>query len=194
MKVVTLLGSPKRKGNCATVLNWAVQELEGMGHQVECHHVAQRDVRGCLGCYNCQRRLDEPGCVIKDDAAWIFERMIGADAIIYASPLYFWSFPGQMKCLLDRHVCLAKGYRTPDHKSFLDGRHAALLITCDGPIEPQTKTPKQIFDRMQKYVKFHVSGKFVVSGCTVPRNLSEDAMDTAHELARTLAGQVMAAG
>lgn len=50
MKVVTLLGSPRRKGNCATVLNWAVQELEGMGHQVECHHIAHQDIKGCLGC------------------------------------------------------------------------------------------------------------------------------------------------
>jgi multimeric flavodoxin WrbA len=58
------------------------------------------------------RKSDRPGCVQKDDAFSVFERMMAADALIYSSPLYCWDFPAQMKALIDRHFCLVTGYGT----------------------------------------------------------------------------------
>ena len=48
--------------------------------------------------------------------------MIGADALVYAAPLYCWCFPAQMKALIDRHVSLVTGFETPKHKSLIEGK------------------------------------------------------------------------
>ncbi|MCG6879203.1 MAG: flavodoxin family protein, partial [Deltaproteobacteria bacterium] len=105
MKIVTILGSPKKKGNTGTVLSLLEDKVK-KEHEIERIHITQYNVGGCLGCYKCREKKDEPGCVQKDDALTIFEKMIQADAIVYASPLYCWSFTAQMKPLIDRHVCL----------------------------------------------------------------------------------------
>ena len=133
MKIVAILGSPKKNGNTARVLSM-FEEKVGDKHEVERIHITGYKVGGCLGCYKCREKKDEPGCVQKDDALAIFDKMIQADAIVYASPLYCWSFSSQLKPLIDRHVCLVSGYGTPDHDSLISGKPAALLVTCAGPI------------------------------------------------------------
>ena len=50
MKVMTILGSPKKKGNTAKVLGWLEEELEAQGNQVSRINITDREVRGCLGC------------------------------------------------------------------------------------------------------------------------------------------------
>ncbi|OQY43177.1 MAG: NADPH-dependent FMN reductase, partial [Desulfobacteraceae bacterium 4572_87] len=112
MKILTLLGSPKISGNTATVLSMFEENVK-TEHEVERIHITQHKVGGCLGCMKCQAKKDAPGCVQKDDALTIFDKMIHADAIVYASPLYCWSFSSQIKPLIDRHVCLVSGYGTP---------------------------------------------------------------------------------
>ncbi len=78
MKIITILGSPKKKGNTAKVLSMFEDKVEN-NHEVERINVTKYNVGGCLGCYKCQESKDEPGCVQKDDALAIFEKMIQAN-------------------------------------------------------------------------------------------------------------------
>ena len=87
MKIITILGSPRIKGNTAKVLSMFEDNVEKK-HEVERINTNQYKVGGCLGCYKCKEKESEPGCVQNDDALIIFEKMIQADAIVYASPLY----------------------------------------------------------------------------------------------------------
>ncbi len=144
MKILAILGSPKKSGNTAKVLSM-FEEKVGPDHEVERIHITQYKVGGCLGCYQCHEKRDEPGCVQKDDALLIFDKMIKADAIVYASPLYCWSFTSQLKPLIDRHVCLVTDFGTPDHDSFISGKPTALLVTCAGPIEGNCDAIRSIF-------------------------------------------------
>jgi len=71
MKIITILGSPKKKGNTAKVLSMFEDKVEN-NHEVERINVTNYNVGGCLGCYKCQERKGEPDCVQKDDALTIF--------------------------------------------------------------------------------------------------------------------------
>ena len=102
MRIATILGSPRRKGNTATVLG-LFEERVTPEHQVERIDIIDHPIRGCLGCQVCQRVVDRPGCRQKDDAVAIFERLLVADAIVYATPLYAWSFSSQLKALSEPH-------------------------------------------------------------------------------------------
>ena len=107
MNILTILGSPRKKGNTAGVLDMVEQELSG-GHHVERLAITSVKVNGCLGCEACQKVAVRPGCVQKDDAVVVFERMMAADAVIYSSPLYCWDFSSQMKALIDRAGYVSK--------------------------------------------------------------------------------------
>jgi multimeric flavodoxin WrbA len=81
MKVLTILGSPRKKGNTATVLRH-FENLVAEHHQVDRVNITEQDVRGCLGCGACKKKPDEPGCIQKDDAVSIFNRMLNSDIVV----------------------------------------------------------------------------------------------------------------
>jgi multimeric flavodoxin WrbA len=182
MNVLTLLGSPRKRGNTATALGWFEADLQARGHQVERVNIVDHRVNGCLGCGKCLAVSDRPGCVQKDDAMGIFERMMAADKVVYASPLYCWGFSSQMKALIDRHFCLVKGYGTPEYKSFVDGKPMALLVTCAGPVEGNADLIQTLFDRVNDYGKSKVIGKYVIPFCTTPDALGNEAKGMVEKL------------
>ena len=185
MQILTILGSPRKKGNTATVLSRFEDEVE-KEHQVERINITQQKVNGCLGCYKCQEKTDEPGCVQKDDALTILEKMMQVDAIVYASPLYCWSFASQIKPLIDRHFCMAKGYGTPDRISLLKGKRAALLVTCAGPVEGNCDPIRQIFNGFSEYLQLTARGIFILPFCTVPDAIGDKGAELASSLAKSI--------
>ena len=187
MKIITILGSPRKKGNTAKVLSM-FEDKVGNNHEVERLNVTKYNVGGCLGCYKCQENKDEPGCVQKDDALTIFEKMIQADAIVYASPLYCWSFTSQIKPLIDRHFCLVTGAGTPDHDSLISGKPAALLVTCAGPIEGNCDAIQSIFTGFTDYAKLMAKGNFILPFCTTPDDISAEGVKLAGNLAKAITG------
>jgi multimeric flavodoxin WrbA len=182
MKIMTILGSPKRNGNTATVLE-QFESIITDDHEVDRVDIASYNITGCVGCYACQQVPDEPGCVQQDDVVSIFERMMKSDAVVYASGLYCWDFTSQMKAFLDRHFCLVTGYGTPDYKSLLDGKRAALLVTCGGPVEDNADLIQTMFDRMVHYCKGNVIGKYIVPNCTVPDAIGSEAAKIVERMA-----------
>ena len=69
------------------------------GHDVETVSLRGKRIEFCRGCLACQAGA---ACPLKDDAAAIVERIVAADAIAFATPIYFFEMAGQMKTLLDR--------------------------------------------------------------------------------------------
>jgi multimeric flavodoxin WrbA len=97
--VVAVLGSPRRKGNCAAVVGAALAELEAIGVAVEIIHLSAHDIRYCMGHDDC---ADRECCAIRDDAPALLDRVFAADGLILASPVYADDVTGQMKVFIDR--------------------------------------------------------------------------------------------
>jgi len=189
MKVITIFGGPRKKGNTATMLGWVEEELKIHGHEVDRVNVIDYHINGCLGCLNCKKYPDELGCVQHDDAPQIYERMIDADAVLWAAPLYAWGFPGQMKLLLDRAFSLTTGtHGGGDYKSLVEGRECALLVTCGGHLENNADLIVETFKRILNYAKMTPAGELLMPSCSTPDQLGEEAQAQA----RTLANQIIA--
>lgn len=62
---------------------------------------------GCIGCRNCQKS-DYYRCIIKDETSLLIARILEKDMVVFATPIYFGSFPAKMKRLIDRMYCLIK--------------------------------------------------------------------------------------
>ncbi len=182
MKVTTILGSPKKNGNTATVLGFLEKLIENE-HEVSRINVAFRDLNGCMGCYACQKVPDALGCVQDDDAASVFEQIIEADVVVYGAPLYCWGFPAQMKPLIDRSLCLSTGYGTPEHKSLVKDKRVALLVTCDGPVEKNADLIQGVFDRYTSFLLCDVIGKYVVPFCLKRNEVERTGKEIAGQMA-----------
>ncbi|MCC5466703.1 flavodoxin family protein [Pelosinus baikalensis] len=186
MKVVTLLGSPKKNGKTAEALSMFEENILSKGHEVERIHLTDYTIKGCVGCLACMQKQDELGCALKDDAVSIFERMISADAIVYASPIYAFDFTSQIKSLIDRHLCLTIDYGSPNQTSFIDGKRVALLVTCGGPTEGNADLVQVIFDRsMMGVLKCNSVGKYIISLSSEP-DFNDRAKEVTDKLARAI--------
>ena len=188
MRAATILGSPRKAGNTAQVLESFERLLIRGGHEVDRIDVVDYEVNGCLGCNACQAVQHAPGCVQRDDAARILERLIAADAVVYGTPLYMYGFSAQMKALFDRHYCLVTGYGTPDYVSLLEGKRTALLVTCGGPAEENADLIQVAFEREGAFQRWNIAGLYVVPSCGRPETLGDRATATAERMYEDIAG------
>ena len=100
--VLILSGSPRKGGNSDLLCDEFMRGAQEAGHSVEKIRVAQKKIGYCLACYYCR---DHGGvCAVKDDMSEVLEKMLRADVLVLASPVYFYSINAQMKALFDRTV------------------------------------------------------------------------------------------
>ena len=98
--IVILSGSPRKQGNSDLLCDQFLKGAQEGGHQVEKIFLGEKTINPCIACDTCQRKAGQ--CAHKDDMAEILEKMITADVIVMATPVYFYTMNGQMKTLIDR--------------------------------------------------------------------------------------------
>jgi multimeric flavodoxin WrbA len=165
MKIVTVLGSPRKHGNTAAVLEAFERLASQEQHSIERINVVDCTVGGCLGCDACFETLDEPGCSQNDDAGWIFGHILEADLVVYASPVYAWGFTGQLKPLIDRHYGLVKWQGGEVASALMAGKRAALLTTCGSDAAGNADLLEAAFKRLLDYTRSQLAGIYVLDNC-----------------------------
>ena len=98
-KILILSASPRKGGNSDLLCDQFAKGAEEAGHQVEKIRVQEKKISPCLACYGCR---GTGACVQKDDMAAILDKMVEADVLVLATPVYFYSMDGQLKTLIDR--------------------------------------------------------------------------------------------
>ena len=134
-KILILNGSPRANGNTAALIDAFTEGAQSAGHTITRFDLRGMKVNGCLGCCGGGKDPQSP-CVQRDDMAKIYPAYQEADLVVFASPLYYWGFSGQLKCAIDRLFAVAEldpQYRNPI-------KSAALLMaaedTYDNTFEP----------------------------------------------------------
>ncbi len=99
MNVLGIYGSPRKGGNTDILLDELLRGAAETGNRVSSLRCCDFKIEGCLECGGC----DETGeCVINDDMQIIYPKLLEAQAIILASPIFFYSVTAQAKALIDR--------------------------------------------------------------------------------------------
>ena len=102
--VIAVNGSPHTgAGNTSMLIGMLQESLAAEGIAVEMIHLSDREIEYCTGCGHC---LEKGKCWIQDDHAGIVERLLEADGVILASPVYFYHVTAQMKAFIDRSLAV----------------------------------------------------------------------------------------
>ena len=100
-QVLIISASPRRNGNSDILCDQFAQGAKECGHHVEKVFLAEKKIGYCRGCGVCNTTHT---CVQKDDMAEILDKMVKADVIVLATPVYFYTMDGQLKTFIDRTV------------------------------------------------------------------------------------------
>jgi multimeric flavodoxin WrbA len=111
-QVLVILGSPRRKGNSATLADRISRGAKSAGAEVETVFLQELKISPCRGCNTCQKP-DSKGCANKDDMQEIYPRLISADAWVIASPVYWFNMSAQTKIFMDRCYALTAYAENP---------------------------------------------------------------------------------
>ena len=110
VKLLGICGSPVKGGNTEVFLKQALEAAEEQGAATELISIAKMDIRGCLHCNWCVRKQEEGQfCNQHDDMYEIYPKVLEADGLLLASPVYFTRLSGYMAMMLDRFRCLGHG-------------------------------------------------------------------------------------
>jgi multimeric flavodoxin WrbA len=192
MKMLCLLGSPRRDGNSTCIARRFITTAESLGAEVTVYELNLLKFRGCQGCMSCKTTLDS--CVLKDDLTPVLKAIRGKEADIYllSSPIYDGEFPGQVKCFIDRcYSFLVRDY-VPSHKTrVVPGKKGVLIVSQGGPehawvefINKQQTGMKNRFNLDE----VHVIRAWGVGSGGIPKGVPEKFLQQAEDLARSIIG------
>jgi multimeric flavodoxin WrbA len=113
MKIVGIVGSPRKGGNTETLTRLALEEISKEGLDTELVTLAEKKITPCDGCFSCR----ETGkCHIDDDFETVFSKMVEADGIILATPVFFGAATPQMASLISRSIAYRNNKRLLENK------------------------------------------------------------------------------
>lgn len=98
-KIIVISTSLRAHSNSDALANEFIRGAQDAGHAVEKISLVDKNIQFCKGCLACQK-LGK--CVIKDDVNDIMAKVLNADVVVWATPIYYYEMSGQMKTLIDR--------------------------------------------------------------------------------------------
>lgn len=154
--ILVLTGSPRIGGNSDLLADAFIKGANKAGHEVVKCEVGKKNIMGCKACDTCYSK-GKP-CSFDDDFNSIAPHIEKADAIIFITPLYAFSFPTQLKAVIDKHYSFIIGEKKLNIKE-------SMLLVCGGDDDESVfdgiiSTYKQI----AYYQKWTDRGRLIVPG------------------------------
>jgi multimeric flavodoxin WrbA len=180
-RIVILKGSPRKKGNSAALAGRVAAGAGDAGATIESFDLHDMDIRPCDGCDFCQGSGE---CVINDDMQRLYPALREADAIVIASPIYWFAVSAQVKLCIDRWYALEGG-----NSNALAGKQIGIVLAY-GDNDPYTSgavNAIRMFQDIFRYERADIAG-FVYGSANQPGEIEAQAevMQRAYALGQRL--------
>lgn len=183
-RILIFKGSPKKKGNSSTLADQAAEAAKKCGAEVIGFDLHTMKIQPCRACDACHTAVDRK-CVIQDDMQLIYPECHRADAILIASPVYYFTLAAQVKLCIDRWYALETS-----HGNVLSGKPFGLILSY-GDTDPYTSGAINAIRTMQDICRyFHSPLLDVVYGTGLEVGeiqAPSEWMEKAYRLGETLA-------
>ncbi|MFC1903918.1 flavodoxin family protein [Chloroflexota bacterium] len=185
-KILVVMGSPRRNGNSATLAQNVIAGAKSAGATVDSYYLHGMNIKPCDACGVC-RENDSRECIIDDDMQELYLRLRDTDALVIASPIYYFTVSAQTKLFIDRWYALGKG-----KASALNGKQIGIILTYEDP-DPfisgavnALRTFQDIFNYLGARVVAMIYGR-ASEASEIKTN--QELMDKAYKLGQELATQ-----
>lgn len=177
--IIILNGSPRRMGNTAALIAEFTKGAKENGNFVIEFFLQDMNIHACRGCFGGGKNPDSP-CIQKDDMDEIYPVYKEADIIVLATPLYYWTISGQLKCAFDRLFAVAEcdpNYRNPKKSSIL-------LMAAEGFGFEESE---YWYSRLEKHLGWKSLGKVLCGGVMGIGDIqSKKELKDAYELGKSI--------
>ncbi len=163
-KIVVINGSPRKNGNTSRMIESFKTKAEEGGSSVMVFDVATATIGGCHACETCFK--SGKACTYDDDFNAIAPDILDADGIVFACPTYWYSFPGQIKNVIDKMYSFCIG------KKEIEGKKCGLICCCEEDELDVMDGISKPLERIAALLKWEVVGKVLV-----PSVLEEGAVE-----------------
>jgi putative NADPH-quinone reductase len=171
MKLTVFNGSPRGKnGNTHFIVKEFSQGAKKAGSEVENVFLVEKEIRHCLGCFNCW--IKTPGkCIQKDDMEDLLTKFISSDIVVFATPLYVFNVTGIMKNFMDRLLPLSDPHFEKDetgecrHRRRFE-RHPKLVVisNCGFPEQSHFHVLKLLFKTVARHMHSEIIAEIYRGG------------------------------
>ena len=159
MNILILQGSPNKDGSTAMLCDEFTQGALTAGHKVERVDVAYADVAPCTGCVACG--YGAAPCVQHDGMQRLRQKILQADMLVFATPLYYYSMSAQLKIVIDRFCA--------DNSAITMKRFKAALITAAWNSDTWTFDALVAhYQTLCRYLDMEDKGMVLGYGCGTP--------------------------
>lgn len=147
-KILTILGSPRRKGNSALLAEQVSEGAKTNGAMVETVYLNGLKIKPCQACKKC-KEANSNGCVISDDMDQLYPKIKESDIIVIASPIYWFNISAQSKIFIDRLY----GVWSAQNEFFKEKKFAIILTFGDpNVLHSGTINVYRFFQDMFRYI------------------------------------------
>ena len=153
MKILVITGSPRKNGNSNTLAENFIKGAQEAGHEVVRFDSAFKNVHPCAACNKCGMNGQ---CVFKDDFEFVKANIVDADAVVFATPMYYFGISAQIKAVIDRFYAINGQIHVP--------KKAVLIMTYADTSAKEAQPIISHYETLLNYLGWSDAGKVIASG------------------------------
>ena len=178
-KIVLLTASARKNGNSCTMADAFCCAAEKYGNRVVRFDTAFMHVKNCTACNSCFSARKP--CITDDDFNGIAAELENADAIVFATPVYWYSFPASIKAVIDKFYGLYNG------KKLFSGKKSALISCCEDNTLEAFNGLVFAYSESMKLMGAELAGEVLIPGVHQIGDIEKtDGREKAADLAKKL--------
>jgi multimeric flavodoxin WrbA len=190
VKILGIKGSPRKRANSTALLEQLLAAAREAGAETQVIVPWELDIAPCLACDGCRKN---GRCTKKDDFQAVYDRILGSDALVLATPIYFGAVSAQVKALVDRcesfwAMTYVLGVPVPPGPS--GGRRQGVLIATAGQAkEIMFQGPRITFDFLMRSLQGEIYAELLYGDLDARDAIRKNvvAMERAQRIGRRLA-------
>ena len=176
MKILVITGSPRKNGNSNTLTDNFIKGANEAGHNVVRFDSAFKNVHPCVACNKCGMNGQ---CVFKDDFEFIRNNIVDADAVVFATPMYYFGISAQIKAVIDRFYAINGQIHVP--------KKAVLIMTYADTSAKEAQPIISHYETLLNYLGWSDAGKVIASGVWTEGDVNHTQYPKqAYELGKTI--------
>jgi multimeric flavodoxin WrbA len=178
MRITVLVGSPRRNGNTETLADALIAGAEAAGAEVTKFSLRGKKIAPCVNCDFCKTH---DRCAVDDDMTAVYDLLVRTDALVLATPVYFYNMSAQLKALLDR---LYNPVRAK-----IPVKHTALLAVCADDTQKAFDPLRATFAAVEDFLGWKRAGEVTVHSVEKRGDIAgNEALERARALGEKIAG------